>query len=109
MLVIEAASGAGNRRRGQAGEPGSSPRRRTAGPQAIIGEGPADGRAARGSRRSRGVVVDSARRALAEANLAALEGDAARLERALAAGRGALPRGMDPGLNQLTADQLDAV
>jgi len=60
-------------------------------------------------RRSRGGVVDSARRALAEASLAALEGDAARFERALAAGRRALPRGMDPGLNQLTADQLDAV
>jgi len=60
-------------------------------------------------RRSRGGVVDSARRALAEANLAALESDAARLERAVAAGRGALPRGMDPGLNQLTADQIDAV
>jgi hypothetical protein len=52
---------------------------------------------------------NSARRALAEASLAALEGDAGRLERALAAGRRALPRGMDPGLNQLTADQLDAV
>lgn len=60
-------------------------------------------------RRSRGGVVDSARRALAEASLAALEGDAARLERALAVGRRALPRGMDPGLNQLTADQIDAV
>jgi hypothetical protein len=60
-------------------------------------------------KRSRGGVVDAARRALAEASLAALEGDAARLERALAAGRRALPRGMDPGINQLTADQLDAL
>ena len=60
-------------------------------------------------KRSRGGVVDAARRALAEASLAALEGDAARLERALVAGRRALPRGMDPGINQLTADQLDAV
>jgi len=59
--------------------------------------------------RSRGGVVDAARRALAEANLAALEGDAARLERALVAGRRALPRGMDAGINLLTADQLDAV
>jgi hypothetical protein len=53
--------------------------------------------------------VDAARRALAEASLASLEGDPARLERALAAGRRAMPRGMDPGINQLTADQLDAV
>jgi hypothetical protein len=60
-------------------------------------------------KRSRGGVVDAARRALAEASLAALEGDVARLERALVAGRRALPRGMDPGINQLTADQLDAV
>jgi hypothetical protein len=60
-------------------------------------------------KRSRGGVVDAARRALAEASMAALEGDAARLERALAAGRRALPRGMDPGINQLTAEQLDAV
>ena len=60
-------------------------------------------------KRSRGGVVDAARRALAEASLAALEGDAARLERALVAGRRALPRGMDPGINQMTADQLDAV
>ena len=60
-------------------------------------------------KRSRGGVVDAARRALAEASLAALEGDAARLERALVAGRRDLPRGMDPGINQLTADQLGAV
>jgi hypothetical protein len=59
-------------------------------------------------KRSRGGVVDAARRALAEASLAALEGDTARLERALVAGRRALPRGMDPGINQMTADQLDA-
>ncbi len=59
--------------------------------------------------RSRGGVVDAARRALAEASLAALEGDAARLERALVAGRRALPRGMDSGINQLTADQLDSL
>ena len=59
--------------------------------------------------RSRGGVVDAARRALAEASLAALEGDATRLERALMAGRRALPRGMDAGINLLTADQLDAV
>jgi hypothetical protein len=60
-------------------------------------------------KRSRGGVVDASRRALAEASLAALEDDAARLERALLAGRRALPRGMDPGINQMTADQLDAV
>jgi hypothetical protein len=41
-------------------------------------------------KRSRGGVVDAARRALAEASLAALEGDAARLECALVAGRRAL-------------------
>lgn len=58
--------------------------------------------------RSRGGVVDAARRSLVEANLAALEGDQARCEAALAKARKALPRGMDPGLNQLTADQLDA-
>lgn len=58
--------------------------------------------------RSRGGVVDSARRSLVEASLAALEGDATRCRAALAEARKALPRGMDPGLNQLTADQLDA-
>jgi len=60
-------------------------------------------------KRSRGGVVDSARRALAEASVAALEGDAMRLEKAIAAGRRALPRGTDPGLNQLTTAQLDAL
>ena len=58
--------------------------------------------------RSRGGVVDGARRSLVEANLAALEGDQTRCEAALAMARKALPRGMDPGLNQLTADQIDA-
>lgn len=58
--------------------------------------------------RSRGGVVDGARRSLVEARLAALEGDATRCAAALAKARKALPRGMDPGLNQLTADQLDA-
>lgn len=58
--------------------------------------------------RSRGGVVDGARRSLVEATLAALEGDRTRCEAALAAARKALPRGMDPGLNQMTADQLDA-
>jgi hypothetical protein len=60
-------------------------------------------------KRSRGGVMDAARRALGEATLAALEGDTSRMERALAAGRRALPRGSDPGINQLTAGQLDAV
>jgi len=60
-------------------------------------------------KRSRGGVMDAARRALGEATLAALEGDTSRMERARAAGRRALPRGSDPGINQLTAGQLDAV
>jgi hypothetical protein len=58
--------------------------------------------------RSRGGVVDTARRWLVEARLAALEGDATRCSAALGKARQALPRGMDSGLNQLTADQLDA-
>lgn len=59
--------------------------------------------------RSRGGVVDAARRALAEASLAALEGDQLRADQAMAAAARALPRGMDPGVNQLTADQLGAL
>ena len=59
--------------------------------------------------RSRGGVADAARRALSEASLAALEGDDARVRRSIAAGRKALSRGMDPGINVLTADQLDGL
>lgn len=59
--------------------------------------------------RSRGGVADAARRGLAEASLAALEGDRLRTDQAIAAAARALPRGMDPGVNQLTADQLRAL
>ena len=60
-------------------------------------------------KRSRGGVVDAARRALGEASLAALEGDKSRMARAVATARRALSRGSDPGINQLTAEQLDVV
>lgn len=56
--------------------------------------------------RSRGGVVDAARRALAEASLAALEGDEERLQRKVAEGRKAMSRGMDPGVNVMTDEQL---
>ena len=56
---------------------------------------------------SRGGVVDPARRGLLAATLARNEGrnDEARL--AISEARRALPRGMDPGINCFTADQLD--
>jgi hypothetical protein len=60
-------------------------------------------------RESRGGVVDRARRALAAALLAHAEGDRERAMLALGKARGELPRGSDPGLNQLTGEQLDAL
>ena len=57
-------------------------------------------------RQSRGGVVDAARRSLAEAMLAALEGDATRRDRAIDKARRNLPRSTDRGIALLTADQL---
>ena len=57
--------------------------------------------------RARGGVVDGSRRALAEAHAAILEGDQARAQELLDRARANLSRGMDPGLNVLTAEQID--
>ncbi|MEO8501127.1 MAG: hypothetical protein ABI565_09445 [Vicinamibacteria bacterium] len=56
--------------------------------------------------RTRGGVVDASRRALAEASLARLEGDAEGARRLLALSTAKLSRSMDPGLNVLTAEQI---
>ena len=58
---------------------------------------------------ARGGVVDAARRALAEAAVAALDGDAVRRDERLALARRSLRRGSDAGLNQLTVAQIDAL
>jgi hypothetical protein len=57
--------------------------------------------------RVRGGVVDGSRRALAEAHAAILEGDQARAQELIDRARANLSRGMDPGLNVLTAEQID--
>jgi hypothetical protein len=58
-------------------------------------------------KRAKGGVVDASRRALAEAYVAILETDPERARTLLAQARKQLPRGMDPGLNVLTADQIE--
>lgn len=58
-------------------------------------------------KRAHGGVVDAARRSLAEAYLAILEADPERARTLLAQARKQLPRGMDPGLNVLTAEQIE--
>lgn len=57
--------------------------------------------------RAQGGVVDTARRALANAWLAILEADPERARTLLEKARKQLPRGMDPGLNVLTAEQIE--
>lgn len=57
--------------------------------------------------RAKGGVVDGARRSLAEAHLAIIEADHQRARTLLAQARKQLPRGMDPGLNVLTAEQIE--
>lgn len=59
--------------------------------------------------RARGGVVDAARRALAEAELARLEGNLRQAQEALTKSRARLARGSDPGLNWLTRDQIEAL
>jgi len=56
--------------------------------------------------RAKGGVVDASRRALAEAAVSLLQGEAAQAELALARARRMLGRGMDPGLAKLSADQI---
>jgi len=58
-------------------------------------------------KRAQGGVVDAARRSLAEAHLAIIEADPERARTLLAQARKHLPRGMDPGLNVLTAEQIE--
>jgi len=60
-------------------------------------------------KRSRGGIVDSARRALAEATVAALQGDSGSAEAALQRARRALRRGSDAGLARMTSDQIGHV
>lgn len=57
--------------------------------------------------RAKGGVVDAARRALADASLAILDGDTERARTLLEKARKQLSRGMDPGLNVLTAEQIE--
>lgn len=57
--------------------------------------------------RSRGGVVDGARRALATAAVAALAGDAATREAQLAVARRQLRRTLDPGVGTMTAEQIE--
>jgi hypothetical protein len=59
--------------------------------------------------RAKGGVVDASRRALAEAAVSLLQGDAAKADAALATARRMLARGMDPGLAKLSADQAEAL
>ena len=59
-------------------------------------------------KRALGGVVDASRRALAEAHLAILESEPGRARALLAQARARLSRGMDPGLNVLTAEQIEA-
>lgn len=59
--------------------------------------------------RAKGGVVDASRRALAEAAVALLQADAPSADKALAQARRMLPRGMDPGLARLSADQIAAM
>jgi hypothetical protein len=56
--------------------------------------------------RARGGVVDASRRALAEAAVAALDGDLARRDQRLEQARRALRRGSDAGLNRLSESQI---
>ncbi len=56
--------------------------------------------------RAKGGVVDASRRALAEASLARLVGDPEGSHRLLGVATAKLSRGMDPGLNVLTAEQI---
>lgn len=56
---------------------------------------------------SKGGMVDPARRQLLTARLAFQDGQREECRRAILAARKALPRGMDAGLNLLTASQLD--
>jgi len=59
--------------------------------------------------RAKGGVVDASRRSLAEAAVALLQGDTDTAGKALATARRMLPRGMDPGLARLSADQVSAL
>ncbi|WP_290890873.1 site-2 protease family protein [Arenimonas sp.] len=59
--------------------------------------------------RAKGGVVDATRRALAEAAVAQLRGDAAKAATALATARRKLAHGMDPGVARLSADQIEAL
>jgi len=59
--------------------------------------------------RAKGGVVDASRRALAEAAVSLLQGEAAEADVALAKARRMLARGMDPGLAKLSADQIAAL
>lgn len=57
--------------------------------------------------RAKGGVVDASRRSLVEAYAAILESDPGRARALLAQARQQIPRGMDPGLNVLTAEQIE--
>lgn len=58
---------------------------------------------------TRGGVVDASRRALAQAAVAAARGEHGASARLLAEAEGALPRAVDPGLAQLSRDQIAAL
>jgi hypothetical protein len=57
--------------------------------------------------RTKGGVVDPSRRQLLAATLALRDGRGEDCRQAIVAARRLLPRGMDPGLNHMTSDQLD--
>lgn len=59
-------------------------------------------------KRAQGGVVDAARRALAEAHLAIVESDPERARARLAQARKQVGRGMDPGLDVLTVEQIES-
>ena len=59
--------------------------------------------------RAKGGVTDASRRALAEAAVELLQGDAEAADTSLATARSMLARGMDPGLAKFTAEQIGAL
>ncbi|MET1162472.1 MAG: site-2 protease family protein [Pseudoxanthomonas sp.] len=65
--------------------------------------------ASRWLRSARGGIVDAARRHLAEAAMAALQGDAAGAEKLLVQADKRLKQSMDPGFALLSRDQIDAL